>query len=175
MSPRKVRLVANLIKGMEAERAVVELQYRLKRAALPLCKLLQSAIANAKHNFQVEKGGLYVKKIVVGEGPTLKRYRARAFGRAATIRNRTSHVSLVLAVTEGLVSPSQTGRETKEGVRVKITKSKKKEEPVVRDLTTEDRHEEQERQQEKHPLQTEHAARVRTPGFVRRMFRRKAI
>ncbi|MBI2055803.1 MAG: 50S ribosomal protein L22 [Candidatus Sungbacteria bacterium] len=97
ISPRKVRLVANLIKGMEVAHAETELAHHPKHASLPIAKLLHSAIANAKHNFSIEEQGLYIQDIAVGAGPVLKRTRARAFGRAAMIRKRMSHISIVLA------------------------------------------------------------------------------
>lgn len=97
MSPRKVRLVASVMKGMDARRAQLELAHLPKRAARPLAKLLASAIANAKHNFELAAEDLIVHSIVVNEGPTLKRMMPRAMGRGAAIRKRMSHVRLVLA------------------------------------------------------------------------------
>ena len=97
MSPRKVRLVASLMKGMDARRAELELRHLPKRAARPLAKLLASAIANAKHNFELAAEDLIVRSVVVNEGPTLKRMMPRAMGRGAAIRKRMSHVRLVLA------------------------------------------------------------------------------
>lgn len=102
-SPRKVRLVANLIKGMETSRAETELAYLPKHASLPLLKLLRSALANAKHNFSLDEKGLYIQDIVVGAGPVLKRTRARAFGRSATIRKRMSHISIKLGTKKSTI------------------------------------------------------------------------
>ena len=96
IAPRKVRLVAGLIKGMDIDRARVELRHRGRRASPLLLKLLQSAAANAVHNFQLDEDGLFIKDIAVNPGPVLKRMRPRAFGRGASIRKRTSHVALVL-------------------------------------------------------------------------------
>lgn len=101
MSPRKVRVVAYLIRGMDAGRATLELAHLPKRAARPLAKLLASAIANAKHNFELRAEDLAVRSIVVNEGPTLKRMMPRAMGRGAAIHKRMSHVKLVLATREG--------------------------------------------------------------------------
>ena len=92
ISPRKVRLVADVIRDMDVKRAELELQHRLKRSAEPLLKLLRSAVSNAKHDFQLSEDQLYIKKILVNPGPVFKRFRARAFGRAAPVRRRTSHV-----------------------------------------------------------------------------------
>lgn len=96
--PRKVRLVANLIQGMSVARAQTQLQFLTKRAADPLAKLLKSAISNAKQNFQLDENDLVVKRLTVDGGPVLKRFRARAFGRAARLRKRTSHITVVLGV-----------------------------------------------------------------------------
>lgn len=95
-SSRKIRLVADLIRGMDTKAALNQLQFLNKRAALPIVKLVKSALANAKNNFSLKEDNLFIKSIVVNQGPTLKRWRARAFGRAAEIRKRTSHVIVVL-------------------------------------------------------------------------------
>ncbi len=95
-SPRKVRLVADLIRGKKVDRALTALEFASKRASSPLKKLLNTAIAGAKHNFNIEKNDLFVKEITVDQGPTLHRWRPRARGRATPINKRTSHVSVVL-------------------------------------------------------------------------------
>jgi large subunit ribosomal protein L22 len=97
MSPRKVRLVAGLVRGLDVARAEAQLGLLNKAAALPVLKLLRSAIANAEHNNKLEKEGLFIKSITVDGGPMLKRWRPRAFGRAAPIRKRTSHITIILA------------------------------------------------------------------------------
>ncbi len=95
-SPRKVRLVADLIRGKKVDRALTALEFASKRASSPLKKLINTAIAGAKHNFNIEKNDLFVKEITVDQGPTLHRWRPRARGRATPINKRTSHVSVVL-------------------------------------------------------------------------------
>ena len=99
-SPRKVRLVAGLIRGKKAERALDLLQMTVKRASDPLNALLKSAIANAKNNFNLSLDDLYVKSLTVDAGPILYRRMPRARGVAYPIRKRTSHVNLVLGVKE---------------------------------------------------------------------------
>ena len=95
MSPKKIRLMADLIRGKSISAAQVQLDVASKDAAIPLHKLLMSASANAAgKNMNAEK--LYVKSIMVDGGPMLKRSRPRAFGRAAPIRKRTSHITIVL-------------------------------------------------------------------------------
>lgn len=97
MSPRKVRLVVNAIRGLDVKTAETRLTFMPKLAAEPVLKLLKSAVANAEHNFQLQKDSLFIKTMVADGGPTLKRWRARAFGRAAPIRKRTTHIMLVLS------------------------------------------------------------------------------
>lgn len=96
IAPRKVRLVTNFVKGMPVDRAIDQLTVLNKQAARPVKKLIDSAIANAVHNFQIDRTSLKIKSIVTNEGPRLKRWRPRAFGRAAPILKRMSHVTVVL-------------------------------------------------------------------------------
>ncbi|OGL96104.1 50S ribosomal protein L22 [Candidatus Uhrbacteria bacterium RIFOXYB12_FULL_58_10] len=100
MSPRKVRLVIDVIRGMDVMRAQTQLQFMKKAAVLPVLKLLNSAIANAEHNFQLDKENLFVKTITADGGPTIHRWTPKAFGRAAPIRKRTSHITIVLSDAE---------------------------------------------------------------------------
>ena len=95
-APRKVRLVADLIRRKKAARARDMLSMLNKKAAKPMLKLLNSAIANAKHNHNLSLDGLVISKVTVDDGPTLKRWMPRARGRATTIRKRSCHVNLVL-------------------------------------------------------------------------------
>lgn len=101
-SAQKVRLVADLIRGLDAERAVTTLRLTNKAAAKPLEKLLKSAIANAENRDEaVDVGRLYVKEIFVDEGPSAKRVRPATMGRAFRIQRRTSHVTVKLDVRKG--------------------------------------------------------------------------
>jgi len=95
-SPRKVRLVADYIRGKKVSKALSELDFLNKRAASVVKKLLSSAVAGAKHDFNIEKEDLLVKEVTVNKGPTLHRSRPRARGRATPINKRTSHVTVVL-------------------------------------------------------------------------------
>jgi len=97
ISPRKVRLLAELIRGKSLRAAERELEFSTKTSAIPLQKLLKSAKANAKHSFDIDSDKLMVKEIRVDEGPTLKRFMPRAHGRATPIRKRTSCVTLILS------------------------------------------------------------------------------
>jgi len=96
ISPRKVRLLTNLIKGLSVKSAEANLLHISKKSSKPLLKLLKSAIANAEHNFNLDKNNLFVRAIRVDEGPALKKWRPRARGTAYPIRKRTSHIFLTL-------------------------------------------------------------------------------
>jgi large subunit ribosomal protein L22 len=96
ISPRKVRLVADHIKGQPVEKAINLLTFSPKKAGQVLLKVVNSAVANAEQNPNVDVDTLVVKTVFVDEGPSLKRWRARAQGRAYRIRKRTSHITVVL-------------------------------------------------------------------------------
>jgi len=96
MSPSKVRLVLDEIRGEKVDEAVAILSLSEKVAAEPILKLLNSAIANAENNLGMNRDELYVAETYANEGPTLKRIRPRARGRATRIRKRTSHVTITL-------------------------------------------------------------------------------
>jgi len=96
MSPQKVRLVVDLVRGKKVEEAKQVLLFTRKYAAGHISKVLNSALANAKQNPNIDENILYVKEIYVDNGPSLKRWRARAQGRAASIKKRMSHITVVL-------------------------------------------------------------------------------
>jgi len=96
MSPRKVRLLADLVRGQKIAPALAQLSFSGKAAGLPIAKLVKSAVANAKHNFDLTEDNLFIKTISVDGGATLKRSIPRAQGRATPIRKRTSHIKLIL-------------------------------------------------------------------------------
>jgi large subunit ribosomal protein L22 len=96
VSPRKARLVTELVKGKKVEEALNILAFTKKAFAKTLTKVINSAVANAQQNNQMDVDTLMVKRISVDGGPTLKRYMPRAMGRATMIRKRTSHVTVVL-------------------------------------------------------------------------------
>lgn len=94
--PKKAKLVADLVRGKPVSEAMSILEYTPKKAARIILKVMKSAIANAINNHNVaDPDALYVR-ITVDRGPMLKRWRARAYGRAAMIRKRTSHITVVL-------------------------------------------------------------------------------
>ncbi|NLJ56278.1 MAG: 50S ribosomal protein L22 [Firmicutes bacterium] len=100
IAPRKARLVMDLIRGKNAGEAFSILRFIPRQASITIGKVLQSALANAEHNYEMNKDDLYVYRAYVDEGPTLKRFRPRAFGRAARIRKRTSHLTIILKERE---------------------------------------------------------------------------
>ena len=99
-SPRKVRLATDLIKGKSVLMALAQLKFLPKRASLPIEKLLNSAIANAEHNFGATRAELMVKDIRVDKGIVFRRSMPRARGSASPIRKRTSHITIVLGKLE---------------------------------------------------------------------------
>ncbi|MBI2264364.1 MAG: 50S ribosomal protein L22 [Armatimonadetes bacterium] len=101
MTPRKLRLVVDLIRGREVSEAENILRFTPKRAAKVLHKVLKSAVANAENNFKMDPGSLFVSKACIDQGPTMKRFMPRAMGRASMIRKRSSHITVGVAVKKG--------------------------------------------------------------------------
>jgi len=99
-SPYKVRRVLDLVRGLPVNDARVVLGHTNRRAADPILKCLDSAVANAEHNLALDADELVVAEAFADEGPTLKRWRPRARGRATRIRKRTSHITITVADTE---------------------------------------------------------------------------
>ena len=96
IAPRKARIVADMIRGRNVDEAISLLEFTPKRGARIVRKVLHSAIANAEDIGEVDVDRLFVKRITVDQGPTLKRYRPRAQGRAYRINKKTSHIVLVV-------------------------------------------------------------------------------
>ena len=96
MTPMKCRRVIDLVRGMDVEQATDILRFDTHAAAEPIGKVLASAIANAEHNKDLNRRDLFIAQAYVDEGPTLKRFRERAQGRAFRIRKRTSHITVVV-------------------------------------------------------------------------------
>jgi large subunit ribosomal protein L22 len=94
VTPMKARRVIDLIRDMPAQQALSVLKFAPQAASEPIYKVLASAIANAEHNFQLDPESLIVSRAYVDEGPTLKRFRPRAQGRAYRINKRTSHITI---------------------------------------------------------------------------------
>ncbi len=130
-SPRKVRLVADLIRGKKVDKALNQLKLTNKKVTLPLYKLLMSAVSNAENNFELDRDNLLVKEIRVDDGATLKRWMPRAHGRATPIRKRSSHVQVSLGeiIDSGKESVSKKNKSKK----LDRIKPSQKKEAVVKD------------------------------------------
>ncbi len=150
IAPRKVRLIANTLKGLSVQEAEAQLLFRVQRSSKPLLKLLRSALANAKNN-KLDVSKMFVSSILVNPGPMLKRFMPRAQGRAAAIHKKMSHVVLTLEEAPTLKinrfvinPPTKKTKKIKEKVRPRTEEASK-------------------------------AAAVKKPGFLRRIFQRKSI
>lgn len=98
ISPKKVNLVADLVRGKKADEAINFLRFTPKKSAKPLMEAVKSAVANAQQNFKQQRKDLYVSKIIVNEGSTLKRHRPVSRGRSHPILKRTSHITVELGI-----------------------------------------------------------------------------
>ncbi len=159
MAPRKVRLVIDVIRGMPVQEAEAQLSMMKKRAALPILKLLRSAIANAK-NLKFTESRLMVSVIRVDQGPTIKRSLPRAKGSASPIHKMSSHVNIILTESEKEFKPA----------RFIILQRKKKSDKEKSSAT-------RAAKKIKSPAQPINQTEIKpleSPGFIRRVFRRKA-
>jgi len=164
IAPRKVRLVAELIKGKTVEQAQTILNFVQKKAAQPLLKLLNSAIANAYHNFQLEKENLYISEIKVDEGPKIKRWRPGARGQAFEIQKKTSHITLTLEEIEKKPKKKKLKKKEvkKEVKKIEKEVSKKVEKPI------------KEQKKPKKPALEIPKPKIERKG-IKKFFRRKAF
>jgi len=154
IAPRKVRMIANLLKGLPVNEAEAQLLLQRRRPAKPLLKLLRSAAANAAHNSRLNSEKLYVESVRVDQGPMLKRVLPRARGMATPIQKKMSHVTLVLAENPNL-----------KPIRFKIAVSKK-----IKKAGGETR-------KEKRVPDKKQAEMIqqKNPGFFKKIFRRKSV
>ncbi|AYW47877.1 MULTISPECIES: 50S ribosomal protein L22 [Tetragenococcus] len=97
VSPRKSRLVIDLIRGKSVSEAIATLKFTPNKSAEPIEKVLMSAVSNAENNYDLEAENLVVTEAYVNEGPTMKRFRPRAKGSASPINKRTSHITVVVS------------------------------------------------------------------------------
>lgn len=161
ISPRKVRLVTNLIKGLDVKEAEHQLQFLPKRAAKPILKLLKSAIANATNNFNLNPDNLFISQIKVDQGPTLIRYIPRARGVANEIRKRSSHITIILKEKTGKKETEKpVAKKGEEGKEIKLEKEIEKPKSI-------------EKHEKKQEIKKE---KIKTQVMPKqRIFRRKAI
>ncbi len=157
IAPRKVRLVAELIRGKKVSEAQTILRFCTKSAANPLQKMLHSALASFTSNVQLDETNLYIANVAVQEGSKLKRYRPRARGRAYPIQKKTSHITLVLSEV------------------VPTTKESKKEKATVLKTGVEAREEQQARAEKPKFRPMKEIAKPKVERGFERIFRRKAV
>ena len=155
IAPRKVRLVAMTLKGLGVERAEAQLNFRVKRSAGPLAKLLKSAVSNAENNFGLVKENLFIKEMVVNEGIKIKRFMPRAMGQAGMIQKKSSHIKIIL-------------EERVPGLKIK------KQESVSKETKTEQTEKIQEKFK-KPIIEPQKPTPKEVLGGVRKFFRRKSI
>ncbi len=163
IAPRKVRLVADLIRGMKVAKAEETLRFTVNRSARPMMKLLNSAVANAENNFNLKKDNLYIAEIRVDGGPIIKRFRARARGSASPIQKKTSHILIRLKEVEE--SKEQPKKDKKKD---KIKKVYSEERPKEEATHKETKKQSIEKEQVKEP-------KKEAKGEKKQIFRRKSI
>jgi large subunit ribosomal protein L22 len=112
-TPMKVRRVVDLVRGRSADEALAILQFAPQAASEPVAKVLKSAMANAENNLDLDPETLWISKAYVDEGPTLKRFRPRAQGRAYRIRKRTSHITIEVESLKIEKKPAKAARSKK--------------------------------------------------------------
>lgn len=163
IAPRKVRSIVDLIRGKEIQDAEKQLKFITRRAAGPILKVLKSAIANAKSNFNVEKENLFIKEIKVNEGIPYKRSIPMSRGRAYPIMKRTSHIIILLGVKEGVkIEKKQSAIEQVKPETLKETEKKQEEIKKASKTTI------------KKPVKDLSPKPIKQ-NWVKKMFRRKSI
>jgi len=161
-SPRKIRLVASLIKGLDIGRAEQQLKFLVKGSAPHFEKLLKSAVANAENNSGLDRDNLYIKDVIVDEGKKLKRWLPRAHGRASLLLKRTSHIEIVLDErVKGKGRKKVEKQEIKDMKKAEIEESVGKEELIKEKETKE--------------FSDEKKKAAESKGFLKRVFRRKSM
>lgn len=154
IAPRKVRQIADLIRKLPVKEAEAQLMLNRQRACVYLLKLLRSAIANAQ-NQKMDKSKLFISKIIVNQGPMLKRFLPRAMGRATPLQKKMSHVLMVLEESEKPVTE-----------RFQITPPPKKEKKAKKEAVKTQK------------AKTSEETKIKKPeraGFFQKMFRRKSV
>jgi large subunit ribosomal protein L22 len=138
-APRKVRKIADLVRGLDVVEALAQLNHLPQKAAIPVRKLIASAAANAEHNFKASSENLFVAKILVNGGATIKRFMPRSQGRAYGILKRTSHIDVVLGEKKPVSrrGKKETAKEAAKAVSIsefaQLEKTRKAEEKKEKD------------------------------------------
>ncbi len=133
IAPRKLRLVADLVRGMKVDEARQTLKFTVKRGTDPVLKVLNSAVANAEHNFYLSKENLYIAEIRIDGGPTIKRFRPRARGSASQILKRTSHISIKLGEITPQTDKKASDKKTKTKIEKVYQEARPKEEGIAKE------------------------------------------
>jgi len=178
IAPRKVRLVSNLIKGLDVAPALNQLDIHVKRSNPYFEKLLLSAVSNGENNFGLDKNNLYIFDIIVDAGPTLKRWMPKAYGRAGQILKRTSKIEIILEErVEGK------GRKSKEELekekKKRIEEKRKIEKAAAKESDDAEKEEKENTKKETQTVKTTENKEVKKAenrgGITSKIFRRKSM
>ncbi|HEX5429616.1 MAG TPA: 50S ribosomal protein L22 [Patescibacteria group bacterium] len=170
VSPQKMRLLADMVRNTPVSYALEQLEFSPKKASVPMIKVINSAIANAVHNFSLRKEDLFIKTLTVDGGPVLKRFRPRAQGRAGAIHKRTSHINVVLEERAG-------GKRTARSIfaRIRPTKTTRTQEHKHdHDTEVEEGQTSAPKQQHTQAPKTGEAKKTQKISLKRRLFNRKS-
>lgn len=173
IAPRKSKLVADLIKNLDVADAIKQLDAIVKRSNPHVKKLLESAISNAENNFGLDKDNLYVFDVIVGAGPSYKRWMPRAYGRASMILKRTSKITVVLE--ERIEGKGRKTKEQMEKERKQRMEKKKKEEKEKTEEKDKKEKEEKKKQTFGNEIKGEELKKETTKNWANKIFRRKSM
>ena len=173
MPNRKVKLVADLIIGMDIKDALNQLDGTVKKTSPFLIKLLESAIANGENNFGIDKDNMYIFDVIVKEGITLKRWMPKAYGRATPIRRRSSHIEIIIEErVEGK------GRKTKDQLdkekQARIDAKNKLEKEAIENQEKDEKEVKATEKTEVKAKATKSDSKASDKGWAKKMFNRKA-
>jgi large subunit ribosomal protein L22 len=168
IAPRKSKLVADLIKGMDVVVALNQLDIHVKKTSEYMKKLLESAIANGENNFGLDKNNLYVLDVIVGAGPVMKRWMPKAFGRAGEILKRSSRIEIILE--ERVEGKNRKTKEQMEKEKAQKMKEKKKAE---KEQSGEEKKTIAEKEIKKDEVQGK--KEVKKKSWAKKMFQRKSM
>jgi len=170
ISPRKVRISADIIRGCNIEDAIFRLDNTVKKSNEPVKKILLSAVANAENNFNLDRKSLIITDIQVAEGITLKRWMPRAYGRAAEILKRSSHIYITLEGVESSVKPAKKKEEKKVADKDKTEGSMETVEKV-----SEEKNNTLKLNKKSHYQVDAKKKESREKGWSKKMFKRKSV
>jgi len=181
ISPRKVRLIADLVRGLDVEDALNQIEASYKRGSLPMKKLIESAISNGENNLGINRSNMYVFSVLIDAGPSLKRWMPKAYGRASQIFKRTTQVEVTLE--ERVEGKGRKSQEELEELRKKRIEAKMKREKEIRKEVAEKEAEAKDKKStktsEKNKEKTAEKGKAfeekKGKGWASRIFRRKSM